>query len=159
MTAPAAPGSALYARSGSIVLAGALVLLAGAVQLVFGLWLIASYQDQFFFEEDRAFVALLGKIVFVFGLAALAVGVGVMRVRPWARWCAILYGVVSVLLVALFSLRIKSPEPLLQPAVSNVVLFLLLRKRVGEAFREAADAHRERRTRARQAVTSVRARG
>lgn len=152
-TAPPEPGSALYLRSGSIVLAGALVLLAGLIQFGYA-WLLFSVKDEYI-PPDAALLGFVAKFFFVCAVLSLVVGVGVIRVRRWARWCAIAYGVVAIFFALLVAIQV-GPQHLLQPAISNVVLFLLLRSRVGEAFREAAEARRVERERT--AITSVRAR-
>jgi hypothetical protein len=74
------------------ILLGVLILIVGVVLLVASAFLVGLFPPVFGLG-----VTVIGGIVFVFGLLWLAVGVGLLNLRGWAWWLAIIVMVLSII--------------------------------------------------------------
>lgn len=132
--------SALYRRSGTILLAGAITLLAGLLTcLLAALFLIGG--NVLGDGEDTAF-RIVGAVFLFFGVITLAVGVGILRIRPWARWMALANGALTVALIGLAFLATRDVAILFNPNLGALTAALLLVPGVGDAFREESERRR-----------------
>ncbi|HEX8002980.1 MAG TPA: hypothetical protein VF519_09835 [Mycobacteriales bacterium] len=139
-------GTPLYDRAGTILVAGVFVLLAGVLQLAIGALFLAVADDLAeALVVSESSVRKFAIAVMVLGVLALVVGTGVLKVRRWARVCALLYGSVALLDLVLRVAITRNPRYLLQPYLPALVVVLLLMPGVGAAFRQAAEERRLRR--------------
>lgn len=132
-------GTPLYDRAGTILIAGVLILLAGLVQLGAAtyLYVVAATTVPDWFGELERVLRIVATVYLVFGLAAVAVAVGVIQVRGWARWCAFLYAAVSMLGVLYIFGVTGDPSIFMVPNLGALVAVLLLFPGIGAAFRQA----------------------
>jgi hypothetical protein len=148
---PGGPGTALYARAGTILVTAVLVGVAALANFLVGA-LYVAYSDEVgeAFEQlgyaDAGHVfRVVGIVYLVMGVLALLVAAGVLRVRAWARYTVLAIGTLTLLTVALRFAATREVAALYEPNLALLTAFLLLRPGVREAFAEAKANRAERR--------------
>ena len=137
--APRRTDTALYRRSGTILVSGSAVLLSGVGPILAGLYLLITGDT--IADALRTSVGSPradGAFYLVVGVVVAWVGINVLRVRSWARQVTIVVGGLTLAIAAAQTLAHRDPGYLLQPSLAALAAALLLAPGVSDAFAEVA---------------------